>query len=168
MTRNHVTRNHSCKQLSRDSESVWILTTFECIRELESAVRLGVTVTQSTRRALAHCYAAGQLDTSSKRIAKQRGHKNEMKYSLLPHGPGPQGRSSRYLSISEAQREATCRLLAGCPGNMMHCQCDPLKNICPSILAALSSFPLSATVTAIPSIWLKNLGHLQVGRRRIA
>ena len=80
------------------------------------------------------------LTPSSKRIAKQRGHKNEMKYSLLPHRPGLQGRS-RYLSISEAQREATCKVLAGCPGNKMHCQCDPLKNICPSILAALFIFP---------------------------
>ena len=159
-----MTRNHSSKQLSRDSESVldpyyfWTVT-----------VRLGVTVTQSSQSASSLAMPQDSLTPSSKRMAKQRGHKNEMKYSLLPHGPGPQGRS-RYLSISEAQHEleASCKLLAGCPGNKMHCQCDPLKNICPSILATLSSFPLSATVTAIPSIWLKNLGHLQVGRRRIA
>lgn len=147
---------HSSKQLSEIPSPFW-------------TVRLGVTVTQSTRRALAHwlCRRTAwpwhpQVNGLQSEEARQE--RNEV---LQPAASW--ARPAGKIPMSFNFRSTTwSKLLAGCPGNKMHCQCDPLKNICPSILAALSSFPLSATVTAIPSIWLKNLGHLQVGRRRIA
>ena len=114
---------HSSKQLSEIPSPFW-------------TVRLGVTVTQSTRRALAHwlCRRTAwpwhpQVNGLQSKEARQE--RNEVQPAASWARPAGK------IPISFNFRSTTwSKLLAGCPGNKMHCQCDPLKNICPSILAA--------------------------------